>query len=120
MITIRSGGMYAARSIFAEQCLHCGSKNAFLTDLPPGSPVKGERQIRWGVPQGGSKDPPAMFYSFHGAKHWSIIIASARALVSCVRRDKTMSASFSFIRSTRSTFWPKVVSSVLTGRRPRR
>ena len=29
--------MYAARSIFAEQSLPCGSKNAFLSDFPPGS-----------------------------------------------------------------------------------
>ncbi len=34
---IRSGGMYAARSIFAEQSLPCGSKNAYLADLPPES-----------------------------------------------------------------------------------
>ena len=36
-MVIRSGGMYAARSIFAEVRLPTGSKNAHLADLPPGS-----------------------------------------------------------------------------------
>ena len=36
-MVIRSGGMYVARSIFAEVRLPTGSKNAFLADLPPGS-----------------------------------------------------------------------------------
>ena len=57
---IRSGGMYAARSIFAEQSLPCGSKNAYLADLPPGSPKWDERQIRPGGSAGGSQDPIAV------------------------------------------------------------
>ena len=42
LMVIRSDGMYVARSIFAEVRLPTGSKNAFLADLPPGSP-KGAR-----------------------------------------------------------------------------
>ena len=45
-MVIRSGGMYAARSIFAEVSLPSVSKNAYLADLPPGSPDRDERQIR--------------------------------------------------------------------------
>ena len=57
LIVIRSGGMYAARSIFAEQSLPCGSKNAFLADLPPGSPGRGKRQIRRGKRGKGTESP---------------------------------------------------------------
>ena len=33
-----------------EDTFHfCGSKNAYLADLPPGSPVRDDRQIRRGV-----------------------------------------------------------------------
>ena len=56
-MVIRSGGMYVARSIFAEVCLPTESKNAYLADLPPGSPERGERQIRLGGSVGGCKTP---------------------------------------------------------------
>ena len=36
---IRSAGVYGARSIFAKVSLPSESKNAFLTDLPPGKGV---------------------------------------------------------------------------------
>ena len=42
---IRSGGMYAARSIFAEVSLPSGSKNAFLADFAPGSAATAKSEI---------------------------------------------------------------------------
>ena len=59
-MVIRSTGFAGARSIFAEVRLPTGSKNAFLADLPPGSPGRGERQIRPGGFVGGSQDPHAV------------------------------------------------------------
>ena len=56
-MVIRSGGMYAARSIFAEVRLPTGSKNAFLADLPPGSVKDARGKSVGGIPQGGRKPP---------------------------------------------------------------
>ena len=56
-MVIRSGGMYAARSIFAEVSLPSGSKNAFLADLPPGSVADARGKSVGGIPQGDRKTP---------------------------------------------------------------
>ena len=49
--------MYVARSISAEQSMPCGSKNAFLTDLPPGSPEGARGKSAQGVALAGEGFP---------------------------------------------------------------
>ena len=50
---IRSGGMYAARTIPRQRNQPCG--------FAARQPCKGDRQIRWGVTQGGRRTPLRVF-----------------------------------------------------------
>ena len=52
---IRSGGMYAARTIPRQRNQPCG--------FAARQPCKGDRQIRWGVTQGGRRPPCGFSHS---------------------------------------------------------